>query len=32
MEKARAPTFNDLYFNTTWGVGNPNLKPESAEE
>jgi outer membrane cobalamin receptor len=28
----RAPTFNDLYFNTTWAVGNPNLKPESAEE
>ena len=28
----RAPTFNDLYFNTTWAVGNPNLKPESAVE
>jgi outer membrane cobalamin receptor len=28
----RAPTFNDLYFNTTWGVGNPNLRPESAKE
>ncbi len=31
-ESFRAPTFNDLYFNTTWGVGNPNLKPESAKE
>jgi vitamin B12 transporter len=31
-ESFRAPTFNDLYFNTSWGVGNPNLKPESAEE
>jgi outer membrane cobalamin receptor len=28
----RAPTFNDLYFNTSWGVGNPNLRPESAKE
>jgi outer membrane cobalamin receptor len=28
----RAPTFNDLYFNTSWAVGNPNLKPESAKE
>jgi outer membrane cobalamin receptor len=28
----RAPTFNDLYFNTSWGVGNPNLRPESARE
>jgi outer membrane cobalamin receptor len=28
----RAPTFNDLYFNSSWGIGNPNLKPESAKE
>jgi len=28
----RAPTFNDLYFNTSWGVGNPDLRPESAKE
>jgi len=28
----RAPTFNDLYFNASWGVGNPNLKPETAKE
>ncbi len=28
----RAPTFNDLYFNTSWAVGNPNLRPESAKE
>ena len=31
-ESFRAPTFNDLYFNTSWAVGNPNLKPESAKE
>jgi outer membrane cobalamin receptor len=31
-ESFRAPTFNDLYFNTSWGVGNPNLRPESAKE
>jgi len=28
----RAPTFNDLYFNTSWAVGNPDLLPESARE
>lgn len=28
----RAPTFNDLYFNASWGVGNPDLRPESAKE
>ncbi len=28
----RAPTFNDLYFNTAWAVGNPALRPESAKE
>ncbi|MCE5181817.1 MAG: TonB-dependent receptor [Betaproteobacteria bacterium] len=28
----RAPTFNDLYYPLTGGyVGNPNLKPESAQ-
>ena len=31
-ESFRAPTFNDLYFNTSWAVGNPNLKPETAKE
>jgi len=31
-ESFRAPTFNDLYFNSTSAVGNPNLKPESAAE
>lgn len=31
-ESFRAPTFNDLYFNTTWAIGNPNLRPESARE
>lgn len=31
-ESFRAPTFNDLYFNTSWAVGDPNLKPESAKE
>jgi len=29
----RAPTLNDLYFSDAWGdKGNPNLRPESAEE
>ena len=28
----RAPTFNDLYFSSSWAVGNPDLKPESAKE
>jgi outer membrane cobalamin receptor len=28
----RAPTFNDLYFRTSWAMGNPNLRPESARE
>jgi outer membrane cobalamin receptor len=28
----RAPTFNDLYWNDPFSVGNPNLKPESAKE
>ena len=28
----RAPTFNDLYFDTPWAKGNPNLRPESARE
>jgi outer membrane cobalamin receptor len=31
-ESFRAPTFNELYFNTSWAVGNPNLRPESAKE
>ncbi len=27
----KAPTFNDLYYpNMPWGVGNPNLSPESS--
>ncbi|MCW8825043.1 MAG: TonB-dependent receptor, partial [Gammaproteobacteria bacterium] len=27
----KAPTFNDLYYpNMPWGVGNPNLRPESS--
>ncbi len=28
----RAPTFNDLFFNSSFAVGNPNLRPESAKE
>ena len=29
----RAPTLNDLYWpDTSWAVGNPELRPESAEE
>ncbi len=29
----RAPTLNDLYFRDAYGdIGNPNLRPESAEE
>ena len=28
----RAPTFNDLYWNDPFAVGNPDLKPESAKE
>ncbi len=28
----RAPTFNDLFFDSLFAVGNPNLRPESAKE
>jgi outer membrane cobalamin receptor len=28
----RAPTFNDLFFNSSYAVGNPFLRPESAKE
>ena len=28
----RAPTFGDLYWNDSFTVGNPNLKPESSKE
>lgn len=28
----RAPTFNDLYWNSPDAVGNPNLKPETSKE
>jgi len=29
----RAPTLNDLYWpDTSWAVGNPDLRPETAEE
>ena len=31
-ESFRAPTFNDLYFISSFAVGNPNLRPESAKE
>jgi len=31
-ESFRAPTFNDLYWNDPFSVGNPNLKPETAKE
>lgn len=26
----KAPTLNDLYFDASWGVGNPDLKPEKS--
>jgi len=29
-EGFKAPTLNDLYFNTGWAVGNPDLKPEKS--
>lgn len=28
----RGPTFNDLYWNDPYSVGNPNLRPESSKE
>jgi outer membrane cobalamin receptor len=32
-ESFRAPTLNDLYWpDTTWAAGNPDLRPETAEE
>lgn len=26
----KAPTLNDLYYNASWGIGNPDLKPEKS--
>ncbi|MDT8316394.1 MAG: TonB-dependent receptor [bacterium] len=26
----KAPSLNDLYYNASWGIGNPELKPEKS--
>ena len=31
-EGFRAPNFVQLYYNTSWGTGNPNLRPEKSRQ